>query len=61
VSGSAAADSTIEYSVTVIGSRVVRTSPAPSTIETRVTRWNRGASAGRTNLPHWKPKYWAMV
>src|SRR3954454_17903587 len=57
VRGNAAADSTIEYSVTLIGSTAVTPTTTATKIETSTTRWNRAASLGRTSLPHCHPKY----
>src|SRR4029079_7676273 len=59
--GSAIAEKTTEYSVTMIGSTSVYNTAAPATIVTIITTWNRAASAGRRNLPHGQPRNWARM
>src|SRR5918911_5593587 len=61
VSGSASAEKTTEYSVTATGSTVVRRTATASTVDSRITAWNRAAWRGATNLPHRQPKNWAML
>src|SRR6187200_408871 len=61
VRGSAAADRTIEYSVTLMGSIVVSASATENRIDAITTTWNRAASRGFTNVPHCHPKNWLTV
>src|SRR4051794_18203312 len=58
VSGSATAEKTIEYSVILTGSIVLKPSAAAAMIETSNTVWKSGARLGETSLPHPQPKYW---
>src|SRR4051794_22147242 len=61
VSGSATAEKTMEYSVTLMGSTVVSPIATANRIEIRTTAWKRAASAGLWLFPHVQPKYWATV
>src|SRR3954466_12920927 len=61
VSGSATAENTTEYSVTLMGSTVVSRTPIARIVDRSSTRWNRVAFFGGTNLPHCHPKNCAML
>ena len=55
--GRAAAERTIEYSVTLTGSTRVRPKIIAAPIESSTTRWKRDACRGRTYFPHIQPMY----
>jgi len=57
VSGRAIALKTTEYSVSMIGSTVVSSTPIAAIVESRMTVWKRAARNGSTYLPHCQPKY----
>jgi hypothetical protein len=61
VSGTAAAPSTTDTSVTVIGSTVVRMNAVAAMMLARQMTWKRGACAGRCDLHHVQPKNWLTM
>src|SRR6478735_7223605 len=61
VSGSAAADSTIEYSVTFTASTPLIATSVEITIAAIITTWKRDAWRCWWYLPHGHPRYWATM